>query len=263
MVQRQAAQPPVGRRDADPHPGADRVPEVVPVGELDRPSAARPCPTCGSRSAARRIRRSRRVGVVRGSGASSTSAGIARPRGAASSPAEERHPARRRVARGSSGAATAPSFASAVQQHRVVDRRLERPARRGRPAAPRGRRAGARRRPPRWSSSPNVIVALAGDQGGVARAPPPRRVDEPVVEPHAGLRALDARLYRCDPAWRSAGLQQGSYTDIRYETGADDAEGIAKITIARPEVRNAFRPETLIELSDGARDARARTRRSA
>ena len=30
----------------------------------------------------------------------------------------------------------------------------------------------------------------------------------------------------------------GEYTDIRYET----AEGIAKITIARPEVRNAFRP---------------------
>ena len=32
------------------------------------------------------------------------------------------------------------------------------------------------------------------------------------------------------------------FTDIRYErsTGAD--EGIAKITIDRPEVRNAFRP---------------------
>lgn len=36
----------------------------------------------------------------------------------------------------------------------------------------------------------------------------------------------------------------GSYTDIRYET----AEGIAKITIARPEVRNAFRPVTVREL---------------
>jgi naphthoate synthase len=29
-----------------------------------------------------------------------------------------------------------------------------------------------------------------------------------------------------------------SFTDISYET----AEGIAKITICRPEVRNAFRP---------------------
>lgn len=37
----------------------------------------------------------------------------------------------------------------------------------------------------------------------------------------------------------------GDYTDIRYET----AEGIAKITIDRPEVRNAFRPLTVRELS--------------
>jgi naphthoate synthase len=35
------------------------------------------------------------------------------------------------------------------------------------------------------------------------------------------------------------------YGDIRYEK----ADGIAKITIDRPEVRNAFRPQTLIEIS--------------
>jgi len=39
------------------------------------------------------------------------------------------------------------------------------------------------------------------------------------------------------------------YEDILYET----AEGIAKITINRPEVRNAFRPQTLHELQDAFR----------
>ena len=39
----------------------------------------------------------------------------------------------------------------------------------------------------------------------------------------------------------------GEYTDIRYEKTEDG--GIAKITIDRPEVRNAFRPLTVIEIS--------------
>jgi naphthoate synthase len=50
------------------------------------------------------------------------------------------------------------------------------------------------------------------------------------------------------PDWKP----DGEYTDIRYET----AEGIAKITICRPEVRNAFRPQTLFELSDAFERAR-------
>jgi naphthoate synthase len=50
--------------------------------------------------------------------------------------------------------------------------------------------------------------------------------------------------------------EAGTYTDIRYETGTEDARGIAKITIARPEVRNAFRPQTLFELSDAFERAR-------
>jgi naphthoate synthase len=48
----------------------------------------------------------------------------------------------------------------------------------------------------------------------------------------------------------------GNYTDIRYETGTGEAEGIAKLTIARAEVRNAFRPQTLFELSDAFERAR-------
>jgi naphthoate synthase len=46
------------------------------------------------------------------------------------------------------------------------------------------------------------------------------------------------------------------YEDIRYETSGD---GIAKITIARPEVRNAFRPKTIVEISDALERAREDT----
>jgi naphthoate synthase len=45
----------------------------------------------------------------------------------------------------------------------------------------------------------------------------------------------------------------GEYEDIRYELSGD---GIAKITIDRPEVRNAFRPQTVVELSTAFEHAR-------
>ena len=48
----------------------------------------------------------------------------------------------------------------------------------------------------------------------------------------------------------------GDYTDIRYELGRGESAGIAKVTINRPEVRNAFRPETVVELSDAFERAR-------
>ena len=50
------------------------------------------------------------------------------------------------------------------------------------------------------------------------------------------------------PDWRS----EGEYEDIIYEL----AEGMARITINRPHVRNAFRPQTLFELSDAFERAR-------
>jgi naphthoate synthase len=46
------------------------------------------------------------------------------------------------------------------------------------------------------------------------------------------------------------------YADIRYELATGEDGAIAKITINRPEVRNAFRPETVIELSDAFERAR-------
>ncbi len=48
---------------------------------------------------------------------------------------------------------------------------------------------------------------------------------------------------RSIPVWVSKGP---AFTDIKYEV----ADGMAKITINRPEVRNAFRPQTIIELKD-------------
>jgi len=52
--------------------------------------------------------------------------------------------------------------------------------------------------------------------------------------------------------WRPGG---GEFEDIRYEL----AEGIAKITIDRPDVRNAFRPQTVVELSQAFERAREDT----
>ena len=48
---------------------------------------------------------------------------------------------------------------------------------------------------------------------------------------------------RAIPNWKQ-GEGSENFTDVRYEV----AEGMAKITINRPQVRNAFRPETLAEL---------------
>jgi naphthoate synthase len=72
---------------------------------------------------------------------------------------------------------------------------------------------------------------LRGHRGGVQRFP-----------------AMTAAPLPRIPDWQPA----GTYRDIRYEV----AEGIAKITINRPEVRNAFRPQTLFDLADAFNRAR-------
>lgn len=48
--------------------------------------------------------------------------------------------------------------------------------------------------------------------------------------------------------WKTA----GDFSDVLYHK----AEGIARITINRPEVRNAFRPKTVFEMSEALADAR-------
>ena len=49
--------------------------------------------------------------------------------------------------------------------------------------------------------------------------------------------------------WKPA----GQFEDIRYEKSPD---GIAKITINRPEVRNSFRPKTVTEMQEAFADVR-------
>src|SRR5271170_7153002 len=61
-------------------------------------------------------------------------------------------------------------------------------------------------------------------------------ISGPPEDPLGELRGLP------EPQWQ----EPREFGDIRYEVG----DGIARITICRPEVRNAFRPQTLFELTD-------------
>src|SRR4051794_5955398 len=91
---------------------------------------------------------------------------------------------------------------------------------------------------PSWTS-----CSLLGPAQWEGPRPGPLSCDSPMETAERAIRpAAD---------WRPA----GDYEDIRYEL----ADGIAKLTIARPEVHNAFRPETLIELSDALDRAREDT----
>jgi naphthoate synthase len=71
------------------------------------------------------------------------------------------------------------------------------------------------------------------------------------TEKDAWTREQEGREIRPGADWRQA----GDYDDIRYEV----ADGIAKVTIDRPEVRNAFRPQTLMEISNALERAREDT----
>ena len=59
---------------------------------------------------------------------------------------------------------------------------------------------------------------------------------------------MKGRATRAQGAWS----RSGRYEDVIYETW----DGIAKITINRPEVRNAFRPTTVFEMSKAFEAAR-------
>ena len=55
-------------------------------------------------------------------------------------------------------------------------------------------------------------------------------------------------------------IKNTDFEDIKYEHGHGNTQGIAKITINRPEVRNAFRPLTVKEMRLALDDARDDTK---
>src|SRR5215475_10356067 len=102
------------------------------------------------------------------------------------------------------------------------------------------------------------VGAVRGRRAGGARAESPPRSAPSAQTPRT--RTLGwASMGEAQPEVATTTIKPGAewvpagdYTDIRYDT----SDGIAKITINRPEVRNAFRPQTLFELQHAFNVAR-------
>ena len=74
------------------------------------------------------------------------------------------------------------------------------------------------------------------------------------------MHVAQASLPAVSTTWIPAlDADESDLTDIRYEHSTGEDAGIAKITIARPEVRNAFRPRTIVEISRALEHAREDT----
>src|SRR5690606_19600573 len=120
-----------------------------------------------------------------------------------------------------------------------VDRRRKRPEvsrnrpPRGRAAAPRPARDRPRGGPPRAVRG----GGLAGGKGGALHE----------VRAHLATASAAPGLPRRGSPFtlRAMWTAAREFEDIRYETAEEGS--IAKITINRPEVRNAFRPQTVAE----------------
>ena len=128
----------------------------------------------------------------------------------------------------------------------------------GRPGRQRDRRRGRRawRRAARAGSPRGSRPAAARGRSAARRASRARRR-------RGGARRRGRARDRVPSTrqanvMRDAGRMDRRGRVLRHPLRAS-AEGIAKITINRPEVRNAFRPETLIELSDAFEQAREDT----
>ena len=129
-------------------------------------------------------------------------------------------------------------------------------ARRERDRHPRaGRRTQLAPRPrPRGARARRSSTLRSGVSTRDARRPAPRRPRQPRLDSHLRKASLAAMSGTDGSGSALEWVPDGDYADIRYERSREP--GIAKITINRPEVRNAFRPQTVIELSDAFTRAR-------
>lgn len=98
------------------------------------------------------------------------------------------------------------------------------------------------------------IEPSVGGPGSVAGMDTRNRYPLPPVAPAESPVWSDPAHSSMRPGceWESV----GDYRDIRYEISTGEDAGIAKITINRPQKRNAFRPQTLFELASAMNEAR-------
>ncbi|CAL9755257.1 unnamed protein product [Musa acuminata subsp. burmannicoides] len=101
------------------------------------------------------------------------------------------------------------------------------------------------------------IARIAHHLLPLATPPPPRPlpIQRSVASANDSYRSVHGEVSTREATWIPACDESGKeYTDIIYEKAV--GEGIAKITINRPDRRNAFRPNTIKELIRAFNDAR-------
>ena len=219
--ERHRAQPALRRAWPSAAAGSVRVRDDVAERELDR---------------LRRARRPRRVHDER-----DVLVRAARRRATGGAPGVRARPPRRAPRREVRARSPARRRSTGIAARRSAGSRGAR-RRRRRPAAARSRRRSPARRPRRARAAPH------GRGGGDAL-----RRDRPHASRGAAAAARASRPKAHD--WRR-GSRLDSRRRVRGHPLRASGDGIAKITINRPEVRNAFRPQTLVELSDAFERAR-------
>ena len=255
VAERQAAEPAVGRLDADVEAGADGAPEEVAVGQLDR--LRRAGAATGQHPAAGGVHvvlaEQRQVGLGLGQLAGITEVDGRLLGGDDRGALGRGQPRAQRQKHGA-------DLHQRVDEHHLLAARLHR--QRGDRAATHAVGLQPPRNPGRLGLELGVghLGPVRDQRGAVGAAL--RSLGEPVVEFHRYgdiVPIMPQRHKEAPPEedlyapieWRAA----AEYGDIRYEK----ADGIAKITIDRPEMLNAFRPQTLVEVSAAMELAREDT----